>query len=220
MKVTQIKLTKRLTTGVDYEFNEIEVIAAVEGKESLEEALTKLNDQLESACEAETKETKPKKEKKNAKSKTNASDDEDEDQSDSEEETSGDDDEGNSDEEASDSEDGDDSDSDGDDSESDEEESSSKKGGKKASAKSDTKKGGSKKRGQAQTYSREIEQHKEIFGRVLASANPDWKKSQKTKDLARKASEEMDGENFLDDKGEVIPQFKVLVARLMRGKGK
>jgi hypothetical protein len=242
--VTEAKMTKRFNTG-EYEFEEYTLGAAVDPKESGTEVLSTLKKQIvdaftaptatasevEETKEEETKPEKPakkaKKEPKNAKSKTSATNDKNSDDEDSAKEDSGDDDESVEDDETPDSEDSDS----GDDSADDTEESEEDEGGSddeeevkkpaKKGAKSDEK-GGTKKKHKAkpQTYNRSIEQHKEIFSGVLRSVSPDWKKSDKLKALAKQASEEMEGENFLNENGEVIENFKVLVARLMRGKSK
>ena len=233
--ITEAKMTKRFNTG-DYEFEEFTLGAIVDEKESGASVLTELKKQIvetfngevapESTPAVETKHKK-KEEKKNAKSsKANSSNDDSQNDEDTSDEDAGDDGESDQDDEATDDQDGDSGDSESEDADSDEDSASEDDEDEapakpaKGSAKGGSKKDGKKYKTKAQTYSRDIEQHKEIFAGILGSVNADWKKSDKTKALARKASEEMDGEHFLDEKGEVLPNFKVMVARILRGKEK
>lgn len=70
----------------------------------------------------------------------------------------------------------------------------------------------------AQTYSRSSEQHKEILSTVLKAVAPDWKKTEEGKANAKKTSMEMEGEEFLDENGEVLESFKSQVKKMMSKK--
>lgn len=185
--------------------------------------------------------TEKKEEKKNAKpgkSKVRPSDDEDEDGEDSELEDQRDDGEGSEDDEAADGEDGDNDHDSADDSEGDEEsedgdyadgdqeESEDEEERKPAKGKSSSKPAAQKSEGKKsfkkkpQTYNRGIDQHREIFSRVLRSVNPDWKNSDVLKVRAKKISEALEGEDFLDENGEVIAEFKAEVKKRMTAKAK
>lgn len=65
------------------------------------------------------------------------------------------------------------------------------------------------------TYSRSNETHKELFSDVLKGVAPDWKKSAVTKAKAKVVSMDMEGEEFLDEDGNVLPAFKQAVKKLM-----
>lgn len=56
-------------------------------------------------------------------------------------------------------------------------------------------------------YSRANETHKVLFTETLKEINPKWNKSDAGKAKAKKASMEMDGEDFLDAEGEILPSF-------------
>jgi len=230
MKITEAKLTKRFNTG-DYEFEEHTLSAVVEN-ESGASVLQCLREQILEAFSGEvssTKEEKPKAEKKAAKKKeekknakqANPVDDEESDDEVTSSEDSGDADEGAENDEATDSKDRDDSDDSADDGESDETDEEAKPAkSSKASSKPSAEKGKKSFKKKPQAYDRSIEQHKDIFSGVVRSVSPDWKKSDELKARAKKSSEEMEGENFLDENGEVYPTFKTMVARLMKGKTK
>lgn len=241
--INEATLTKRYSTG-QYEYEEYTLGAVVDEKESGAEVLAELKKQINDAfvgkvSEEETEATTPpgktgkKAGKKNGKGKSNSSDDEDANDEDSQEEVSGDDGEGDHDDEAADGEDSDDSDDsseDGEDSSDDGEEDSSEdedsdddsgKGSKGKAGKSgkpaDKKEAGGKKKlvKKPQAYNRGIEEHKNIFSGVLRSVSPDWKKSDATKQKAKKTSEALEGEPFLDENGEVVASFKSEVKKLM-----
>lgn len=67
-----------------------------------------------------------------------------------------------------------------------------------------------------QTYSRASEQHKEILSKTLREVAPDWQKSQEGKQKAKSCSIKMEGEEFLDENGEVLPEFKIKVKKHMK----
>lgn len=234
MKVTEAKYTRKFNLG-DYESEEHSLVAQVEDGETGSEVLISLKEEVIAAHTGEKVETKPvkakqTKEKKNAtKPKASVVDDEDTDDEDTTDEDAGIDGEGDQDDEATDDQDGDDSDDSSEDSEDgeepseegdDEEEQAPAKGkrapskaGAKSKEASPAKAKGFRKKPQA--YDRNIEQHKEIFSGVLRSVAPDWKKSEITKTKAKKASEAMVGNAFLDENGEVIPEFTAKVKKLM-----
>lgn len=232
MKVVDAKFTRRFVIA-DYEHEEYTLSAQVEGKETGAQVLTALKEEVLAAYSGEEKETKPAKaaketkEKKNGtKPKTSPVDDENTDDEDSTDEDAGTDGEGDQDDEAADGEDGDDGDDSSDDSEGDEGEdgeddeakapvkgkAASAGKGSKAAEKEAPKKAFRKK---PQSYNRGIEQHKEIFSGLLRTVAPDWKKSDATKAKAKKASEVMEGKEFLDENGEVLATFKAEVKKLM-----
>ena len=237
--VTEAKYTKRYNTG-EFEFEELTLGAVVDEKDSGADVLKELKKQIHEAFtgEAAAEEPKPsakkadkKEEKKNGKAKPDSSNDEDADDESSEEETSGDDGESDQDDETTDSEDGNDSDDSSDESESDdsedgeeddgEEDSKSSKSGSSKSGKSSTEKAGKKKFvKKPQAYDRGIEQHKEIFSKLVGSVAPDWKKSDASKALAKKTSEALEGTPFLDENGEVVAEFKAEVKKRMAAKKK
>lgn len=216
-KLTEAKITKRFNTG-EYEFEEYTLSAEPDAKESGVKVLTALKkDILEAFVGEESTSDKKteKKEKKNAKSRSSGSDNDDEEtESEEAEESDGD---GAENDEAADAEDSDDSDgeSENDGAEEDDEKESSAKSKKEKGAKG---KGGKKYVKKPQAYNRSIEQHKEIFSGVLRSVSPDWKKSDATKAKAKKASENLEGEPFLDENGDVLESFKSAVKKMMAGK--
>ncbi len=67
----------------------------------------------------------------------------------------------------------------------------------------------------AQAYDRANETHKEIFSSLLKSVAPDWKKTPESKVKAKIVSEKLEGEDFLDADGEVLPEFKASVKKAM-----
>lgn len=238
--INEAKLTKRYNTG-DYEFEEYTLGAVVDEKESGAEVLTELKAQINNAFVGEAKpetkaekksaKTEKKEEKKNGKStnsKTSTANNKASDDEDSSDEDSGDADESDSDDETTDGEDSDGDDNSSDDSEDgDDEDSGSTKDTKASKGKSaksgqaeEGKSGKSKFKKKPQSYNRGIEQHKEIFSGVLRSVSPDWKKSDELKVKAKKASESLENEPFLDEAGEVLESFKAMVRNHMKVKSK
>ena len=225
--ITEAKLTKRYSTG-DYEFEEFTLSAAVDENESGAVVLSEMKKQINEAFtgEVSSKQTKgpkaKKEEKKDGKAKSNPSDDEDNNDEDSSEENEGNDGESNHDDEAADSEDRDDSDDSAEESEDEaggEDEEKPAKGSKGAGKKSDGEKSGGKKfKKKPQSYTRDIEQHKEIFSGIVRSIDPEWKKNDNTKAKVKKISVGMEGEAFLDEHGEVLDSFKAEVKKRMKGK--
>ena len=231
--INEAKLTKRYNTG-EYEFEEYSLGAVVDERESGVQVLKELKLQIneaftgekstEAAAEPETKtekkaDKKAKKEKKKDAKPSDSDDDADGSESESED-ASNDDDESVADDEASDDAASDDSDGESDDSSEDESEEDAKpaKKGKGKEEPAAKEKGKGKFKKKPQVYNRGIEQHKEIFSGLLRSVSPDWKKSDKTKALAKNTSAEMEGENFLDENGEVLAEFKAAVVKHMKSK--
>lgn len=235
--VSEAKVTRRFNTG-DFTFEEYTLGAIVDESESGADVLTELKKQINEAFVGEVskpkqddKKSTKKEEKKNAKpSKASIVDDKNSDDEDPASEDAGNDGESDQDDEAADGEDSDNTDDSSDGSEdsaaedeaSDEEEVTkpAKKGGSKSDSKDADKKGGKKYKTKSQNYNRGIEQHKEIFSGVLRSVSPSWKQSDVLKQKAKKASETLDGTEFLDENGEVLPSFKAEVKKLMTVKAK
>lgn len=70
-------------------------------------------------------------------------------------------------------------------------------------------------------YDRQDPLHKKLVGEILDSKFKGWNK--KGSDLAKKAgkaSQELDGEDFLDNDGEVVPEFRSKLLKLMGGAAK
>jgi len=231
MKETTVKVVRRFTTDVQYEYVEIEVTGKLDAKEDLAEVTNDLITQIEAAVEGEPAKTekteKPKSTKETKNGKTNPAKDDtdgDEDPEDAdatEDGESTEDDEAADDEASGDSDDSADTDDSGDEGEEAEEKKKSARverqsqkvdAGKKTSG---DKKGFRKK---PQVYNREIKEHREIFSKLLGSVSPKWAVKKSLKDRARKASEEFTGEEFLDENGTVLPAFKTAVKDFMEKK--
>jgi hypothetical protein len=237
MIVTDAKYTRRVNTG-DFEFKEMTLSAQVEQGETGAEALISLEAEIASALsgqattaaapEVKKETTKQAAQKPAKKGKTNGkhNDDTDNENTDDEDpasEDAGSDDESDSDDETTDTEASDDSDDSTEEDSSDEKTDGSSDDNeeetKPAKGKSSPSKTGKKTfKKKPQSYNRGIEQHKEIFSSTLRSVMPDWKKSQVTKDRAKKVSEQLEGESFLDENGEVLPEFTAQVKKLMSAK--
>ncbi len=221
MKLNEAKYTRRFNTG-EYEFEEYTLSVIADENDDGKELLTELKAEV---IAAHTNDPKKKEDKENGKSSSSkhnskgtksaaksnegaddksseddeATNTEADDSSDSESETS----------ESSEASEGDES------SDSEEDTSSSKSSSKSKSAKSE-KASGKKFKKSPQHYNRGIEQHKEIFGRVYTTINPDWKKKEETKKQAKSISEELEGEPFLDENGEVVDSFKTRIRKLLK----
>lgn len=234
IKVTDAKYTKRFNLG-DYSHEEYSLTGIIEEGEDGTAALVELREAvqaafaMEKAAEKKEETTKqPKKGKKNAKqsAKPNHSNDEDSNDEDSEEQDAGHDDEGNQDNEASDLEDDDNGDDSSDSNEASEDgdeseevvSASSRKASSKKSAKEKPAESKKSFRKKPQAYNRGIEQHKEIFSSALRSVAPNWKKDEASKKKAKSASEQLEGTDFLDESGVVLPSFLEAVKKLMTGK--
>jgi hypothetical protein len=77
---------------------------------------------------------------------------------------------------------------------------------KAAAAKKPAKKKATKKAKKAVTYDRALDVHKKEMGKLLDSIEPTWRK--KFLDLAKELSVEFNGKDFLDDKGNVLEEFR------------
>lgn len=238
--INSATFTKRIPTD-NYAYEEYSLTAAIDPSESGEEVLIEMRSQVSNAFAAdlvastekkeETKAAKKsakqeeKKSAKPGKSKARPADDEDDDGEDSADEDQRDDGEGAEDDEAADDnvqDDGDDSSDDAEeteddgDSEEEEEQEAHRKtssGKAKPAAKEEKSKKGFKRK--PQVYNRGLEQHKEIFSGLLRSVAPDWKRNDASKLKAKKASEQLEGEDFLDESGEVLDGFVTQVKKLM-----
>lgn len=243
--INTAKFTKRIPTE-QFAYEEYSLEAAIDASESGEDVLIEMRRQVSSAFAADLVESTENKEqikaaKKAAKKekkkngKTNPAIDEDEDGEDGAEAAEGDG-EGAEDDEAADDSSGDGGDDsaegdEGDDAGDDQgeeseddgegEDDSDKKPGKKGKPSADKKVEGKKTfKKKPQVYNRSIDQHREIFSRVLRSVKADWKESDTLKARAKKISEQLDGEKFLDETGEVLPDFKAEVKKRLLVKGK
>lgn len=67
-----------------------------------------------------------------------------------------------------------------------------------------------------QAYSRENKAHKDIFASILREVAPKWKDTPKSTAKGRKASTDLEGEDFLDAEGEVLPSFRLSVKKAMK----
>ncbi len=225
MLPTEVTYTRRFKTG-DYEHEEYTVNARVEEGEAAGDALIDAKSEVIKAFTSEAKPTeqpavkpakqpKGKKEKKNARdNEASSSDNEDANNEDSELENPSNDVEGAEDDEAADDSDSDNNDDSSDDSEESVDEAASEPEAPPKKEKASGGKKGFKKKPQA--YNRSIEQHKEIFSGVLKSVNPDWKKSEASKLKAKQVSQQMESNAFLDENGEVLPEFTAKVKKLMK----
>jgi hypothetical protein len=223
MKVTEAKFTRRYNVG-QYEHEEFTVTAMLDDKDDVVETLTILKTDVEAAHKGEgssslsdergqdkdetNEETNSGKAgKKSSKSATmtrgkGSKATTTETESETQDETSDEDD-------GEDQEDGDDGEETIDDEEGNEEE--EKKSSKKATqspGKKSLKKKGS-------PYSRSNETHKSLLAKEFRKHFPDWKENAKREAKAKKFSRDMDGKDFLDGEGEIVPEFvKALKAAL------
>lgn len=77
---------------------------------------------------------------------------------------------------------------------------------KKAKAKATT-----KAKAKGTPYDRTNEIHKKLFSELLSREFPTWKTKQESKDAGRDASKALEGEEFLDSEGLILPSFTELV---------
>lgn len=220
MKLNEAKYTRRFNMG-DYEHEEYSLSCIAEEGDIAKELLTELKAEVLDAHTAEPKKQEKKEEEENGKSsstkhngkrtKSSAKSNE------------GVDDEGSKDDEAANTETDDGSDSEpetsegSEDAEGSEGEEPEEKPAKGKSGKAPKEEKGKKAfKRKPQHYDRSIEQHKEIFSRVLKSIAPDWKKSEESKKKAKEVSEQVEGEPFLDENGEVLDGFKTKVRKLFK----
>lgn len=230
MKITDAKYTRRYNLG-DYEHEEYSLSGLIEDGCGTK-ALVLLKKEVEAAFstdssaavteEPQQPKQKAKKGKKDAtkNAKPDHANDEDSDDESSEEQDAGSDDEGYQDNEAADSEDDDNSDdsSDSDEAATDEDEEEQVTASKKRAkgpAKENASEGKKSFKKKPQSYNRGIEQHKEIFSSTLRLIAPDWKKDEASKKKAKAASEKLEGVEFLDASGVVLPTFIAAMKKLM-----
>lgn len=69
-----------------------------------------------------------------------------------------------------------------------------------------------------QVYDRANEAHKEIFSAALRDINANWSKDKKLKAKGVKASADLDGDDFLDAEGDVLPAFLTALKKAMAKK--
>ena len=55
-------------------------------------------------------------------------------------------------------------------------------------------------------YSRDIQLHRDMLGKIIEDIDPNWRQSKRTVNAAKKVSQDMVGKDFLD-KGETIKDF-------------
>ena len=228
MKLTEAKFTKRYNTG-DYEFEELSLSALAEDGDSGTGILCELKADIEKAFTGEIEEKleekkppakrgrkpKAKKEKENNGKSNNTDRDEDSHSEASEAEDAGNDGESNQDDESSDTEADNNRDSVSEESDDSNEDGQEDEKPKRTSKERGARKTYSKK---PQAYDRNIEEHKELFGSTLRLIAPDWKKSEDTKMKAKAVSQAMEGKDFIDVTGEVLPSFKAEVKKRMGAK--
>lgn len=209
MRVSEAKFTRRYNVA-QYEHEEYSLTATVEDDENAIDILKQLKADVQAAKDGECPAGEPE-------------DDESDTPEPSDDET------GDDDTEADDSESDSDSEEETDDEESEDEDDDeasapSKKSSKasskttKANSKTSSAKGGKKFKTKAQVYQRSNETHKELFSNTLKAVYPDWKKSAATKAKGKSASQKMEGKDFLDDNGNVLPAFKAELKKLVAKK--
>lgn len=71
-----------------------------------------------------------------------------------------------------------------------------------------------------QVYQRSNVTHKDIFSKTMTKVRPNWKKAFESKAHAKKVSVKLEGTEFLDEKGKVLPSFEEAVAKAMGKMGK
>ncbi len=221
---------KRRVPREEYGFEEITLIIQFEENEDARGAILEAQNMVNEALGLENKITvitedkeETKKEKKNG--KANSTKDDNKNRKSSSEQDSGNDGESDKDHEASDpkaSDDDNDSTESGEESaEGEDSEEKVPAKGKRGKASKEPKEEKSEKgkksfRAKPQHYDRSIEAHKDIFKVSLESVAPDWKKNEESKRKAKKASENLEGDEFLDENGEVVPEFITKIRKLMK----
>lgn len=229
MKVTEARFTRRYNVG-QYEHEEYTVIAQLEEDDSIVDALVELKSDVQKAYAGEASassgagtedadtedENKPaKRSKKSSKSRTTTRS-EDEEADENEDEDGGDETDTDSEEETDEDESEDSEESED---ESEEEDAPAKKPAKKTPSK-DGAKGSKKFKKKPQVYQRANETHKDIFSATLKKVAPNWKKSFEAKAHAKKVSQKLEGKEFLDENGKVLPSFEAEVKKAMGKFGK
>ena len=224
MKITEAKYTRRFTTG-QYEFEEhtLSCSAGEDENPKGSDLLLELKHEVMQAFAGESIPDKVEKKERKKNGKSNNTKNSDEDGKDPGEQNPGDDVKSDKDNEASGDEASDDNNSNSEPDESPKSEESSvgkEDSGKKA--KSSKKSSGDEEKPKKtfkrvpQTYDRSIEQHKDIFGRAYTAIVPNWRESEASKKKAKQISENLEGEPFLDENGEVIDSFKARIRKFLK----
>lgn len=189
-----IKVTKRITTG-DYEYEEVTIEAAIEKGESVEEVIAEIKETIASGLSAEKKTSQKNKHTNDAPSRKSKAQ-----------------------KEEADDESGDD--------EVEITEEKPKPKDKKTAAKKvveeteeddeqEEEKPKTKKKAKgASAYDRTDDTHKKLFSEKLDQKFPDWR-TKKSK-MAKLASSKLNGTDFLDSDGDVIPEFVAALVKLMK----
>lgn len=73
-------------------------------------------------------------------------------------------------------------------------------------------------RSKAATYDRTNELHREIFAGLIKEIDPKWNSTDAKKARAKKVSQLMNGEEFLDAEGEILKTFKAEAKKAFAGK--
>ncbi len=217
MKITEVKFGRKFNTG-NYESEEYVVTALVDEDESVSNVFTTLKQEVEAAHSGQQITTTDKAEEDEvdedpvaskstkAKSKSAKGDD-----SADAEEIGGEEEE----EDEAEVEEADEEEAGNDESE---DEEKSKKQSKKSAPSTDGSQAGKAKtkfKKKPQVYQRANETHKEIFSTVLKAVAPNWKKDEKSKVKAKNASTKLEGEEFLDEDGNVMDSFKKAIKKHM-----
>ncbi len=66
------------------------------------------------------------------------------------------------------------------------------------------------------TYARTNEQHKALMAEKLTELFPKWKKTEESKAKAKAISKSLDGTDFLDAEGDIVPSFIVALKKGMK----
>lgn len=219
LHITAIEYERRFNTA-KYEHEEIRVTASLDEGDDALEAIAALKTLVAEAQEAgaepddvetdeEEESSKKKKTSKRSKPSKDDDDDEEEEDEDAEEDTDEEDEEPESDEDEDGRDEGED---DGDSDESADSDDSGKRRGKslKKSSKKDSKKSGpgKKKKSKAAPYDRGNQIHKKILGEYLRDEVKGYEEKQpEVMARTKAASEEMHGQDFLDDDGKMLFDF-------------
>lgn len=224
MKITEAKYTRRFTTG-QYEFEEhtLSCTAGEDENPKGSDLLLELKHEVMQAFAGESTPDKVEKKERKKNGKSNNTKNSDEDGKDSGEQNPGDDVKGDKDNEAPDNEASDDNNSSpepDEDTQNEEapagKEASGKKGKSSKKSSDDEEKPKKTFKRVPQTYDRSIEQHKDIFGRTYTTIVPNWRESEASKKKAKQISEDLEGEPFLDENGEVIDSFKTRIRKCLK----
>lgn len=185
MKVSEAKFTRRYNVA-QYEHEEYSLSAVVEDNETGVEVLQQLKAEVEAAKSGNAVQAAEPAAKKNKKPKPASTTKESDESENGESDTAA---------------DPSDTDSDTDDDADDVEETPAEKR--------------KKFKKKPQVYQRSNDAHKELFSGVLKAVAPDWKKSPESKAKAKSVSQKLEGQEFLDESGEILPDFKAQVKKHM-----